>query len=162
MAKTFQDNFATRLYNSLVTRLLHAGMPMGPMILLTVRGRKSGVPRTTPVALLAQDGKRYVSSPYGDVNWVQNLRAAGKARLAHGRRVETVTVSELGTKEAAAVLKRTMSAGGFASFFLSSVLKSYYNVTPRSSLEEFEREAPRHPTFLLQRAKGARHKGVKR
>ncbi len=42
----------------------------------TVPGRKSGVPRTTPVALGERDGRRWLVSPYGEVDWVRNLRAA--------------------------------------------------------------------------------------
>ena len=36
----------------IIKRLLRAGVPLGPMILLTVRGRTTGQPRTTPVDLL--------------------------------------------------------------------------------------------------------------
>ena len=44
------------LFNPLARRLLHAGVPLGPNALLTVRGRKSGQPRTTPVALVEVKG----------------------------------------------------------------------------------------------------------
>jgi deazaflavin-dependent oxidoreductase (nitroreductase family) len=69
----------------MVERLLRLGVKMGPMILLTVRGRKSGQPRTTPVAMTEHDGKRYLVGTFGDVNWVRNLRAAGEATLRSGR-----------------------------------------------------------------------------
>jgi len=36
--------------------------------LLTVPGRKSGQPRTTPIAVVEQDGKRYLLAPYGVVD----------------------------------------------------------------------------------------------
>ena len=39
------------LGNRIVRGALRIGMPMGPMILLTVRGRKTGLPRTTHVGL---------------------------------------------------------------------------------------------------------------
>src|SRR5258708_37871316 len=69
-------------------RMLGAGFPMGPNALITIRGRKSGEPRTTPVALIEIGGRRWVSSPFGDVNWVRNLRAAGEATLRISRREE--------------------------------------------------------------------------
>jgi deazaflavin-dependent oxidoreductase (nitroreductase family) len=140
MAKTFRATFAIRLSNTIVTALLRAGVKMGNMTLLTVQGRKSGQPRTTPVALIEQEGQRWLVAPYGAVNWVRNLRAAGEATLTHGRRAEHITVNELGTKEAAVILKKSLSIA-------PSFLRQYFDVTPASSLEEFEQEAPRHPVF---------------
>jgi deazaflavin-dependent oxidoreductase (nitroreductase family) len=68
---------------------------LGPNALLTVTGRKSGVPRTTPVALVEVDGRRWVIGTFGEVNWVRNLRAARRATLSIGRRREEVTAHEL-------------------------------------------------------------------
>ena len=45
------------MFNGLVRRLMRAGLPMGPNVLLTVRGRTSGSPHTFPVALLSWDGR---------------------------------------------------------------------------------------------------------
>jgi deazaflavin-dependent oxidoreductase (nitroreductase family) len=113
-----------------------------PMYLLTVRGRKSGQPRTVLIAAIQRDGKRYVSSPYGIVDWVRNLRVAGKAVLTRGRRSQTVRASELSPSEAALVLREEAVAGNpFIRFF---------GVNAHSSLEEFERAAASHPLFLLE------------
>ncbi len=149
MAKTYRVNFTARAGNRVVTALLRAGLKMGfkdfPMVLLTVRGRKSGQPRTTPIVMTEYDGKRYLVGTYGEVNWVRNLRAAGEATLTRGRRSERVSVAELTPAEAAPFLKRVVStAPGF--------IRGYFDVTPASSLEEFEREAPRHPMFLVKPA----------
>ena len=43
----------------IIKGLLRAGIPMGPMILLTVRGRTSGKPRTTPVDLFERGGRSF-------------------------------------------------------------------------------------------------------
>src|SRR5690349_14479334 len=75
-----------RAPNGLVRWLLARGAPMGPNVLLTIRGRTSGEPRTTPIAITEFDGRRYVIGAYGDVNWTRNLRAAGEADVeTHGR-----------------------------------------------------------------------------
>ncbi len=89
-----------RFFDPIAKRLLGAGVGMGPNALLTVRGRKSGSPRTTPVALVELDGWRWIQAPFGEVNWVRNLRASGEATLAVGRRAESVAATELGTDEA--------------------------------------------------------------
>src|SRR6266545_3518738 len=110
MAKTSQAPLFVRLGNVLTTTLLRAGVKLVgpgnyPMYLLTVRGRKSGQPRTIPIVILEQNGKRYLASPYGIVDWVRNLRAAGEATLTRGRRSETVNARELPQGEAALVLR---------------------------------------------------------
>lgn len=51
--------------NLLSTTLVRAGVKMGPIHLLTVRGRKSGKIRTIPVAVVEQQGKRYLIAPFG-------------------------------------------------------------------------------------------------
>src|SRR5436309_16047554 len=110
MAKTSQVPLFVRTGNILTTTLLRAGFKLVgpgkyPMYLLTVRGRKSGLPRTIPIVIIHQNGKRYLASPYGIVDWVRNLRAAGEAFLTRGHRCETVRARELPAKEAALVLR---------------------------------------------------------
>lgn len=52
--------------------LLRVGIPMGPMILLTVRGRKSGKLRTTPVDLFKRGERSFLVSTHRQEssNWV--------------------------------------------------------------------------------------------
>lgn len=68
---------------------------MGPNVLLTVRGRTSGEPRTAPVAVAEIDGRRWIVGAYGEVNWVRNLRAAGEADIRIHGRLEHVRAVEL-------------------------------------------------------------------
>src|SRR6266850_30751 len=82
-------------FSPIAQRMLGSGIPLGPNALITVRGRKSGLDRTTPVALVEIDGKRWVIGTFGETNWVRNLRAAGEATLTIGRRREPVRAREL-------------------------------------------------------------------
>jgi deazaflavin-dependent oxidoreductase (nitroreductase family) len=96
------------LLNPLFGRLLRAGLPLGPNGLLTVRGRRSGVPRTTPVAIVERDGRRWVVGTFGEVNWVKNLEAAGEATLElHGHRLE-VKASRLAGEEGARFFREVL------------------------------------------------------
>ncbi|MBO0746092.1 MAG: nitroreductase family deazaflavin-dependent oxidoreductase [Candidatus Dormibacteraeota bacterium] len=88
--------------NRFVSGLARLGLPLGPNMLLTVRGRKSGTPHSTPVAVIEVAGKRWVQSPFGEVQWTRNLRAAGEGTLTKGRRTERVTATSLSKDEAAA------------------------------------------------------------
>ena len=84
-----------RVFNPIARRILNVGPLLGPNALITVQGRKSGLPRTTPVALVEIDGKRWVIGTFGEVNWVRNLRTAGRATLSAGNRADEVTAREL-------------------------------------------------------------------
>src|SRR6266487_1476625 len=152
MAKTYKVPTFVHLGNILTLTLLRTGFKLRgpfvffgnyPMYLLTVRGRKSGQPRTVAVAMIERNGKRYVGSPYGIVDWVRNLRAAGEAVLTRGRRSETINARELPKGEAALVLREEIKGG--------NPFGRYFGVTADSSLEEFERAAVAHPVFVLER-----------
>ena len=82
-------------FNLLAKPLLKLGVPMGPDVLITVRGRKTGLPRTTPVTICEYGGRRGFISPFGETDWARNLRAAGIATMSLGRRRENVRVVEL-------------------------------------------------------------------
>lgn len=88
-----------RFFNPVAQRVLRMGPLLGPNALITVRGRKSGEPRTTPVALVDIDGRRWVIGTFGEVNWVRNLRAAGDATVTVGRKAQEVRATELGLEE---------------------------------------------------------------
>jgi deazaflavin-dependent oxidoreductase (nitroreductase family) len=143
MAKVLHHTFVDRLNDAMITMLLRAGIKLGTASLLTVRGRKSGQPHTVPVLLVEQDGQRWLVAPYGVVQWVRNIRAAGTATLTRGRRSETISVTELSVREAAPILKRYLAVQHAAD------VRSFFEATKDSPLEEFEREAARHPVFKI-------------
>ena len=88
-----------RLFSAILKFLLVAGIPLGFNRLVTIRGRKSGLPRTTPLAVIAVEGRRWVWAPWGEVQWVRNLRAAGRATIAVRGRTEEVNATELDPTE---------------------------------------------------------------
>ena len=99
---------AIRRSGAVTSRLLGAGIPLGPNVLLTIRGRTSGLPRTVPVALVELDGQRWVVGTYGDVQWTRNLRAAGEAELRVGDQEEHVAARELSSQEATEFIRSTL------------------------------------------------------
>jgi deazaflavin-dependent oxidoreductase (nitroreductase family) len=147
MAKKYKVPIFVRMSNFLTLALLRAGVKLNgvgnyPMYLLTVRGRKSGQPRTVPIAIWERNGKRYVGSVFGIVDWVRNLRGAGEAVLTRGGHAETVNVRELPREEAAVVLRQDIQAG--------NPFARNYGVSANSSLDEFERAILTHPVFLFE------------
>ena len=100
---------AVPFFNHVAKPLVAAGLPMGPNGMLTVRGRTSGEPRSTPLAIIEVDGRRWVWSPWGDVHWVQNLRAAGKATIQVRRLQLEVAAVELDATERVAFFRDTFA-----------------------------------------------------
>ena len=88
--------------------LLRLGVPISRVespVVLTVPGRKTGRPRSTPVTPMEVDGERYVVNGYPGADWVDNVRAAGEVTLSQGRRTERVRMMELAPDEARPVLR---------------------------------------------------------
>jgi deazaflavin-dependent oxidoreductase (nitroreductase family) len=98
------------VFNPLLRWMLRIGLPLGPNALLTVRGRKSGVMRTNPVAVVTAGGRRWVIGTFGETNWVRNLRAAGEAVITTGGRHETVQAVELTRPDATAFFSTVLVA----------------------------------------------------
>jgi deazaflavin-dependent oxidoreductase (nitroreductase family) len=137
------------LLNPIASRLLRAGPLLGPNALITIRGRKSGVPRTTPIALVEVDGKRWVIGTFGETNWVRNLRAARAATLTVGRKRDEVVAHELDVEDRATFFRdvigpyvRRIRIGGL----LLSVLGA------KDVLEDPRTAAEHRPVFELRAA----------
>jgi deazaflavin-dependent oxidoreductase (nitroreductase family) len=84
-----------RLFSPVLKLLLIIGLPLGYNRLVTIRGRKSGKPRTAAIAVIEVSGLRWVWAPWGEVNWVRNLRAAGRATIDERGRTVQVSATEL-------------------------------------------------------------------
>lgn len=139
--------------NGLMRRMLRLGVPAGPNLLMTVRGRVSGEPRTAPVAVPEIDGHRYVIGAYGDVQWVRNLRAAGEADLANRGRTEHVMARELTRPEAVEFFGRTLPGyiGRFP-WFGRAFARLLFGLVGREVLEDPQRASETRPVFELTAA----------
>lgn len=135
--------------NPLVHRLLQLGIPMGPNVLITIRGRKSGQPRTLPVSILEADGRQFLFSPFGEVNWVHNLWAAGTATIRRGRRRQEVTAVEMAPDEAARYLEAGLQPVLGAPLF-GSMIAGWYGIDRQSTAADYLAAARRHPAFELR------------
>jgi deazaflavin-dependent oxidoreductase (nitroreductase family) len=96
------------LFTPIARLLLAARVPLGFNGLITVRGRTSGLPRTTPVAIIEVSGRRWIWAPWGEVHWVRNLRAAGGATITVRGRKEEVQATELDPAERVAFFRDTL------------------------------------------------------
>lgn len=137
-----------QLLNPLMAGLVRLGVPTGAdMRLLTVRGRTSGRDRTTPVAVFEYGGALYLFGTFGDTQWARNLRVAGEAVLARGRRRVKVVATELTAEDAAPVLK------GALEHYLATPMRPFlqrYYAPSADGREGYRDVAARHPVFRLR------------
>jgi deazaflavin-dependent oxidoreductase (nitroreductase family) len=133
-----------RLFNRANIGLQRLGIPLGPTQLLTLRGRSSGQPRTTPVTPIEVDGHHYVIGGFAKGDWVANARANGEGVLKHGRRTENVRLVELPEAERGAVMREfpTQVPRG-VSFFLKT------GVVDAPTPEAFEKGARNAAVFRI-------------
>ena len=138
------------VFNPIAQKLLGIGIPLGPNALITVRGRSSGLPRTTPVALVEVQGRRWVIGTFGEVNWVRNLRAARAATITVGKRQEAVTAVALSPQEGADFFAKVVGpyvrGMRLGRFLIGSVLGA------GEILDDPELAASRRPVFELRAA----------
>lgn len=143
MPKPYRQSSWRRALNALVRPLARLGLTGPRTHLLTVPGRKTGRPWSTPVSIVQNGDARWLVAPYGERNWVKNARAAGWVELRRGRRRERLGVVELSPEQAVPVLRRYYELG--------RVTRPFFDVSLDSSADEWLAEAPRHPVFALRR-----------
>ena len=136
--------------------VLGRGLLAGPNVLLTVRGRATGKPYSTPVAMWELGDRRFVQASFGEVNWVRNLRASGEAVIRRGRWSQAMRATELSPNEAGQLMYEAL-----AEFHRLRLLRILLGPTVRppaailhryrlrvdERLEDYLAEARRHPLF---------------
>ncbi len=142
-----KPGLVTRLVmNPLIRGLVRLGVNVAGSRELVVRGRKSGLPRSTPVNLLVLDGERYLVAPRGHTEWVRNLRAAGEGELRLGKSSERFTAVELDNDAKAPVLRAYLKKWAW------EVGAFFNDINTTSPDADLLREGPNHPAFRITTA----------
>ena len=137
----YRKSLWRRALNAVVRPLAKLGLTGPRTHVLTVPGRTSGKLWSTPVSIVREGDVRWLVAPYGERNWVKNVRAAGWVELRRGRSRERLGVEELASADAVPVLREYYRS--------SRVTRPFFEVSLRSSDAEWLAEAPDHPVFLL-------------
>ncbi len=136
----------------LVSRLLALGVRvsiLGPMMLLTVVGRKSGQPRTLPVDVHDLDGRRYLIASHGISAWVLNLRAAGEGSLRLGRNRLAFEARELDPAEAGPIIRQAFTRLVASKGWRGEGIRANLGVSTSSPDADYVVSAREHPVFEL-------------
>jgi deazaflavin-dependent oxidoreductase (nitroreductase family) len=127
--------FTRRVSNPLAMRLnAHGG------VTLTVVGRRTGKPRRVPVIPVEVGGSRYLVAPFGESEWVRNLRAAGKGELSRKGRTEAFDAVEVPVGQRGPVIARYREVAG-------RVVSPCFTKLP---------DARDHPVFQIDRSNRGR------
>lgn len=139
-ARQFRPSRGRRVGDAIMGVFVRAGL-VPSTYLLTTRGRKTGRPLTHPVTVVEEDGGRWLVSPYGEVSWVRNARAAGRATLGRRGDRREYALREVSAQEAGPVLKRYVG--------VATATRPYFGADKDAPVEDFVAEADRHPVFEL-------------
>jgi deazaflavin-dependent oxidoreductase (nitroreductase family) len=93
------------MMNKVMMAMQKLGVVAGPVRVLTVPGRKSGRPRSTPATPFTFHDGLYVVGGYPRADWVLNARAAGVGTVTRGRKSQRVSFVELTADQARPVLR---------------------------------------------------------
>jgi deazaflavin-dependent oxidoreductase (nitroreductase family) len=130
-------------FNRAVGLLTKLGISIMGSRVLAVKGRTSGLWRTTPVNLLTVDGARYLVAPRGQAQWVRNIRVAGGGELRLGRRAEQFTSTELADADKAPVIRAYLERWGW------EVGRFFDGLAKDASDPEILAVAPGFPVFRV-------------
>ena len=119
--------------------LLRRGLRVGSQALLTVPGRRSGEPRSTPISIASVAGRRYIVAAFAEADWVANVRAAGAGTITRGSVTESVRLVELPAAERGPILRAFLEqVRGGVRFF------------GRQTPDEIIAGADRYPVFRVE------------
>jgi deazaflavin-dependent oxidoreductase (nitroreductase family) len=135
--------FTKNVFNPMVALASRLGLSLAGSRRLTVRGRKSGEPRTTPVNPLEIDGVTYLVAPRGTTQWVRNLRAVREGELHHGRKTVPFRGEEVPDSEKLPILKTYLDKWAWE-------VGAFFELDKDPSDEEIVRIAPKHPVFRVE------------
>ena len=131
-----------RALNSVQAQLAAHGIGPKRVVMLQVRGRKSGRTISFPVVVADLGGQRYVVSMLGEsVSWVRNVRAAGGAAVLRHGASEEIRLEEVAREERPPILRRYLD--------LAPGARPHIPVDRHASLSEFQRIAGDYPVFRV-------------
>ena len=135
--------FTRHIFNRMVGMATRLGLSMRGSRVLTVRGRKSGEWRSTPVNPLTVDGERYLVAPRGDTQWARNIRVSKQGVLRLGRKSGTIRVEEVPDDQKVPLLRAYLKNWAWET-------KAFFGVENADVTDEvLAGIAAHHPTFRI-------------
>lgn len=141
MVKEYRAGFGQALGNRVTSTMAELGLGPSALHVLIVPGRRTGKERRIPIDVLELGSSRYLVAPYGVVNWVRNVRAAGQVSLRRGRRTTRWLATELSGADAVPPIREYIRT--------APITRDYWEVGAEATDAQIEAVVPRHPVFRL-------------
>ena len=98
---------SAKVFNRLVLAAARAGLPTPSVVILETTGRRSGMPRRTPVTRLLEGDTLWIVTEHGrKAGYVRNIEANQRVRVRAGRRWGTGTARVLPDHDWRAIQRR--------------------------------------------------------
>jgi deazaflavin-dependent oxidoreductase (nitroreductase family) len=137
-----RPGLVTKAFNRVVMWITRLGLGPAGARSLTVRGRTSGKPYTTPVNPLDLDGRTYLVSPRGNTQWSRNLRALGEGELRLGRKSRRFRGEEVADADKLPILKAYLDKWAWE-------VGAFFELPKEPTDEQIAGVAPNHPVFRV-------------
>jgi deazaflavin-dependent oxidoreductase (nitroreductase family) len=131
-----------RTANWYFLRLTKLGLGLASRHVLTVRGRKSGLLRVTPVDVMDFGGDQWLVAPYGIVNWVRNVRDSQEVMLRRGRVRATYRAEEVDARMSVPVLRQYIKQ--------IKITRAYWECGYDATDDALMMVSKAHPVFRLR------------
>ena len=137
-----RPNWIASILNKATAAVASSGVASDYLVTLEVKGRKSGRMISLPVVIAIVDGQRYLVSMLGDnVQWVQNVRAAGGRVVFRSGGREEVQLEEVPADQRAPILRAYLQRAPGA--------RPHVPVNKDAALAEFQKIAAAFPVFRV-------------
>ena len=137
-----RPNWIARMLNRAWAAVFSSGIMPDYLVTLEVTGRKSGRTVSLPVVVAVVNGQRFLVSMLGEnVQWVQNVRAAGGRAVLQRHSREEVHLEEVPSEQRAPILKAYLQRAPGA--------RPNVPVNKDAPIQEFEKVAPAFPVFRV-------------
>ena len=141
-AHFIEPNLVERAANRAYGWLTKLGIAPSYSWLLRTTGRKTGVIHSTPVNILAYDGKFFLVGTRGHTQWSRNAAVAGELTLKRRQTQITCRVLAVPEERKAELLKAYLTRFNW-------MVRRFFPLPRHAPVAAFAAIAPRYPVFEL-------------
>ena len=137
-----RPNWIAKILNRMWAAIHALGIAPNYLVTLEVIGRKSGRTISLPLVMAVIDGQRYLVSMLGDnVQWVQNVRAAGGRAVIRSGGREEIKLEEVSADQRAPILKAYLQRAPGA--------RPHMPVNKDAPMSDFQKVVTTFPVFRV-------------
>jgi len=119
------------------------------VVMLEVRGRRTGRIRRALLVRTVHEGRAYLVALAGESQWVRNVRAAGGRALIRRGRPQRVLLVELQPEQRPAIIRAYLRDRDGRIGSRAEEARSYFGLSADPSLEEIRPIAGHYPVFEI-------------